>query len=496
MKLSLNPQYGIRNESNCSYLIKIDRIDKRIDKRTFESIESVVLLPPLFGYILSQFIGNEEEETIAAISADLRISPEKIRFFVKKLTDNDHAFTMKLPSGNVIFPPFTLTANASLKKARLVTFQGFHPLDKFIVKRPAFPLFINLMITSKCRTDCIYCYADRSGKNDIDTETVLKTIDDAYREGVMYFNVSGGDIFSLKSWKIILKKLADYGFYPFISTKIPLKETDVLFLKDIGVGVIQFSIDSFLPDEIRRNIRRNGTYGEDVENTFRYLQKNKIRLGIRTVITKYNASLSSIKNTLNILECYQDILDTWDISPAFYSEFKGTYDNYQPLDQDIEDILTFSSTVQTDVHINRKDLIDKLNYKNIQYNNEAQFICRNKSCIANTYSMFIVSNGKATLCELMYYNNDFYTGDIRKNSLKEIWNSEMSLNLFNPKKEEILDTQENPCFSCSSFEKCKTKNGKSVCYVDIIRAYGPDKYQYPDPRCPNAPVHDKNLMLY
>lgn len=496
MKLSLNPQYGIRNESNCSYLIKIDRIDDRIDKSTFESIESVEPLPPLFGYILAQFIGNDVEETIRTISVDLKISADKIRGFVNRLTDNRHAFRMKLSSVDVVFPPFTLTSNRSLKKARIVTFQGFHPFDKFIVKRPTFPLFVNLMITSKCQTDCIYCYADRSGKNDIDTETILKTIDEAYREGVMYFNVSGGDIFSIKSWKIILRRLADYGFYPFISTKIPLKETDVCFLKGIGVSSIQFSIDSFLPDEIRKNIRRKGTYDDDVKNTLTYLQKSKIRLGVRTVITKYNSSLTSIKNTLNILECYQDILDKWDISPAFYSEFRGKYDDYQPEDSDIEVILSFCSSIKTNVNINKKDLIDKLIYKDVHYINEEQFICRNKRCIANTYSMFIISNGKATLCELMYYNNNFFTGDIQKHSLKEIWNSEISLKLFSPKKEEIFDTYENPCFSCSSFGECKTKNGKSICYVDIIRAYGADRYQYPDPRCPKAPAHDKNLLLF
>lgn len=64
----------------------------------------------------------------------------------------------------------------------------------------------------------------------------------------------------------------------------------------------------------------------------------------------------------------------------------------------------------------------------------------NKGCVANTYAISILSNGMASICEMLYYNKNFYIGDIA--------------NAFN------------------------------------------NKWDYPDPRCPKAPIHDtKKVMI-
>ncbi len=494
MKIFLNPQYALRNEANCSYLAKIERKEHRISREDYESIAPVTPMPPIFGYIISRINGNDLNEAISAVHEELQISKDKIYEFVMKLLDNEHPYKMKLQSSIIIFPPYILIR--SKNKAKVITYKDFHPLDKFIEKRPSFPLFMNLMITSKCQTDCVYCYADRSRKDDLGTEVILKIIEQAYNEGLIYMNVSGGDIFAMKEWRKILQKISEYDFYPFLSTKIPLQENDIEFLKEIGVTKIQFSIDSFLPEEIKLNIKRDERYIEKVQRTFALLQKYRIRLGVRSVLTKYNSSLKSIMNTLRILEKYNNTIETWDITPAFYSEFRGNYENYQPTDYNLRKILDFITGTKSSIPINKKNLENKLNYRNINYKDDYHFVHKNKTCIANTYSMFVMSNGKTTLCELLYYNQDFYTGDIQKNSLKEIWNSEKSLNLFTPTQETMINTEGNPCYSCSLFEKCKAQIGKKICYVDIIKAYGPKKYDYPDPRCPKAPAHNPDLLLY
>lgn len=49
MILKLNPQFTIRNEDNCSYLIKRNgTISSLVDKDT----QSVTIIPPVIGYIL------------------------------------------------------------------------------------------------------------------------------------------------------------------------------------------------------------------------------------------------------------------------------------------------------------------------------------------------------------------------------------------------------------------------------------------------------------
>jgi hypothetical protein len=47
--------------------------------------------------------------------------------------------------------------------------------------------------------------------------------------------LTGGDIFAFPDWKEVIRKVGQYGFTPLLSTKIPLKEDDIYFLKESGI---------------------------------------------------------------------------------------------------------------------------------------------------------------------------------------------------------------------------------------------------------------------
>jgi hypothetical protein len=47
--------------------------------------------------------------------------------------------------------------------------------------------------------------------------------------------------------------------------------------------------------------------------------------------------------------------------------------------------------------------------------------------------------------------------------------------------------------SCEQFEACHKING--VCWKQVIIAYGYDKWDYPDPRCPKAPKPVRRFWL-
>lgn len=59
----------------------------------------------------------------------------------------------------------------------------------------------------------------------------------------------------------------------------------------------------------------------------------------------------------------------------------------------------------------------------------------------------------------------------------------------------IKRKENNQCYSCRVYSDCKLSIGKRICYVNIIKAYGKDKYEYPDPRCPQALAIKENLIL-
>ena len=44
---------------------------------------------------------------------------------------------------------------------------------------------------------------------------------------------------------------------------------------------------------------------------------------------------------------------------------------------------------------------------------------------------------------------------------------------------------ESACYSCKIFDECKAN--QNSCYINILKVYGDEKWDYPDPRCSKAP---------
>lgn len=104
--------------------------------------------------------------------------------------------------------------------------------------------------------------------------------------------------------------------------------------------------------------------------------------------------------------------------------------------------------------------------------------------------MFILPDGKVSICEQMYWHNDFIIGDLKTSSVEEVWNSQRALQLFKPSKSMFRDI--SPCKKCIHFDDCNNK--KRRCVVKVIKAYGLENWDYPDPRCRFAPPFNNNLI--
>ena len=66
-------------------------------------------------------------------------------------------------------------------------------------------------------------------------------------------------------------------------------------------------------------------------------------------------------------------------------------------------------------------------------------------------------------------------------------------NVLCKKTEMTKIGEESVCKSCEQFEACHKING--VCWKQVIIAYGYDKWDYPDPRCPKAPKPVRRFWL-
>jgi len=104
-------------------------------------------------------------------------------------------------------------------------------------------------------------------------------------------------------------------------------------------------------------------------------------------------------------------------------------------------------------------------------------------------NIFILPDGKVTICEQLYWDSRFIIGDLTTQSIEEVWNSPRALELSFPKREDFRD--ESVCKGCDIFEECLSFPNK--CFADVLKGYGKENWDYPDPRCIKAPKFTYDL---
>lgn len=103
-------------------------------------------------------------------------------------------------------------------------------------------------------------------------------------------------------------------------------------------------------------------------------------------------------------------------------------------------------------------------------------------CPALNTHFFILPDGKVTICEQLYNHPFFIIGDVSKDGLCTVWNSERSIYLAKKVWNDVRPSSK--CFLCELRKECFDSNNR--CWADIMKAYGKDNYDYPDPRCKMA----------
>ncbi len=348
----------------------------------------------------------------------------------------------------------------------LNTFRNYVPND------------VLLMVTNNCVTDCVYCYANRSHKveNPLTFERIKGLIEEAHSLGCKEFTVTGGDIFLYKKWEELLDVLHKHEYDPYLSTKIPIGEDIIIKLKERNIDKIQISLDTMDREVLKTMVKVSFPYLDKMKNTFDLLRKYNIKFTVKSVITKFNDDLTFVKKLVDFLLQYDNLL-TLSIAPGNHSLYK--HFTYKP---NKENLLKIQEYVDELNH--PKISMQPLNTpfsgsfeeKKIKHNNRA-------ACSGNATSLFILPDGKVTICEQMYWTPFFIMGDVTNQSIMEVWNSPKALSLWNIKQEEIQDA--SPCKKCDIFERCR--RGAGTCWRMAMQAYGIENYDFPDPDCPYAP---------
>lgn len=477
MYIALSPDYTVRNEAEVSFLIRRDTI---INLRNTDS--GTFCIPPFVGYILSHVGDLEYQDSLATIAKALNVSRNAIDNFVQQLVDNQENKKFKFSdTESVIFPSMLLRRYSERPNITIHEDCAFNGLNEFLIKRPNIPLFANLMVTTKCSTDCLYCYANRQLRPTLKTEKLLDLIRELYEQGTINVTLTGGDIFAHQDWPVVLERVRQYGYKPFLSTKTPLDYNQIKYLRELGYEEIQFSLDSTDSEALKRLIKVKEGYLNKVSSFFSYCSELNLNVLVRSVLTKMNASKGKVTSLYTYLSKFSCVKE-WIMTPAFFSKYKEA--EYKSLEVNNDDLVwVYEFTRQKDLSFRiGLNKIGQKGYELKKFSTPEEYVCHNQICMANTTSISILANGDCSVCEMLYDNPEYLLGNVMESSIREIWNSDKAIGLYTMVQSQF--PKSSPCNTCRVFDKCRNDFGKRVCYLDIAKS-GHSKWE-PDPRCPHA----------
>lgn len=481
--LRLNPQYALRHGRQCSYVIKRNG---SYDDSILPGTNSFSIIPKYLGSIVGTLGFLPYDEEVRIISKELSIDEYILRSFIGNLTENEKPLSVVNEGYEIVFPKRFLVGYNKSRDKNDKSIEGVKLSSKdidsiFKPERPQYPLNINLMITNKCSTDCAYCYANRGISENLTTDIILGFIDSAQNSGVVNLTLTGGDLLMRKDSLEIFEACIKAQFSIFISTKTPKTEDYVRRLKLIGVDEIQFSLDSVSSSILKKLLNVSETYLGRVRKFFSACRNHKITLSIRSVLTSQNSSIEEINKLYSFLIEYDNI-SKWTLTPMFHSEYISNNEDLCPDNEKLSEIFSFTRDLDAPFPIFYNKLGDN-GYSHTQYPNIKDYISMGSTCLANTTSLSILCDGTCTVCEMLYKNPMFTLGNIKEQTLYEIWNSKKAISIFNG---NISGDFHSPCGSCQHLFKCKGDMFKHVCYVDVVKVHGVGNENQPDPKCPRC----------
>lgn len=487
----MNPDYVLRHDLKRTFIIS-----KNLIKHNSEP-NWISVIHPVHAMILSFFTRKLSfKTTLKLISQSTGEKVSIVNNLIQPFICNKKQFAITFHGLNFKFPKnIIIPYNENIMEVQNCRPGDFryNALDFDSKRMFSGPLSVSLMLNNLCSTNCVYCYADKREKFqcEITLERFKNIVKEAKQLNIVDFGLSGGEIFLTPNWSKFLKILLENDYYPdVISTKLPLTPSQIHLLKNLNINkVLQISLDSVNVSILTKMLNVDKSYLHKIIQTIRIIDYTGIKFKIATTLTRYNDSYSNVLELLNFIKQFPNIID-WDIGPAFDSLYKEKQTNvkFKSSRKKLQKVQQFVLNQSERYHFNIN--FDSSYLGRPFYNSkEGGTSFPGSECSANKTHMIILPDGNVTCCEQFYWMPQFLLGNINDSTIADVWLSDKALNLFDPK----YISKNSNCAMCSLLNDCYSTMNK--CWVDIIKAYGIENWDYPDPRCFFAPKMFNDLAF-
>lgn len=332
-------------------------------------------------------------------------------------------------------------------------FFQFEWVEKFLSKN-VYPLSIEIDPSNKCPLNCTYCVwsgyldKDKSELSRKDLFSIVKQIKNLGIKSIIWSG--GGESFSNQNTVDAIVYAHKLGIENGIfSNGVLLIEEVADILKDCikwirfnigGSNAEEYSIIHNVPEKIFFQAKNNIDYFCSVFSDIK-------RCGIGVAVNYENFHF--VKNIFNLGKEMK--IGYIQIKPDFFMIRQEEYENWWN-----SEVFTYFSKFKKDKNINL--FISKIKkQKN-----------KSKYCYASFLTSCISANGDVNFCKAMRNKDEVCLGNIKDNSLKEIYNNKKRkriINIINP--ENCQETMHCPYVEVNNYLNRLYRNYKKIDEVNI-----------------------------
>ncbi|MGD2090608.1 MAG: radical SAM protein [Candidatus Aminicenantes bacterium] len=431
-------------------------------------INRTAMLTPNEAIILALFDGKRTIEDVIAIAADI---------FDETLQKAELSVDSIIGKWSMAFEE---------KTDNLITPQ-YDPM-KFVIpawkvdnvtKRLFSPISIQFRVSDSCMRNCVYCNIQtrpHEEMNLIPLERWNQLAQEVKDMDICSILLSGGDPFIHKDIVEIIHCFIKQGIHPFVSTKSFISRYTAKNLSAIALKEIQVSIDA--PERSAADfLTQSPGYFDQIIQSIKNVQEENIKVTTNTVVTSYNIllipQLIRMLNEMGIkrikLSQYGRTMFNKHDDSYFVSEKGSNWLNneLEKLKEELPGIrVSFSYIPDYSTIIDIEEKKEKFNKRAI--------------CTGCVWAFVVSGDGRVIPCDEIPLTDDNVVGDIRTQSLQEVWDSPRALRYSSPPRDYFSGTV---CHECEDFDECHQKKGR--CFRDALKAY--DSLFAPTPLCWKAP---------
>lgn len=328
---------------------------------------------------------------------------------------------------------------------------------------------VTISFTNRCNLSCVHCGYDFHNKNKFDelsSSFFLNILTEALGIGARIVNITGGEIFCREDIWELIEGAVELGYYVCIESNGTLLTSDHFNrLKTLGENIrLAISMDGF-SEEVHDAIRGQGSFVKTME-AINNLSKYQIPARVNTVLHEVNLPQISA-----MAKFFVDELGLgFRLIPFILEYGQGVYacKSSGVKYEDLEILLNNFFFDFLRERQSKKLLSIELRTALVPVDIENHYICSwGKSLIG------IGPSGVASLCHVSNDNPQFIFGDLKEESLLNIWENNENLIRF---RDFNVDLLRGVCGNCLAREVCR-----GGCRLHAISKY--NNFYAPEPQC-------------